>query len=274
MMPAAVPLPDPPIRLLAFGPLRVLRDGQPLDGDSGKAPRKLQDLLALLAAHAGGPLRVPLVIDELWPSLDANAPRASFDMAVSRLRRLLGSAAAVRCNGERIALDPAIVWVDVAAFEALATRAEAGDLAACQQAVALHTDALLGGGPLPARLLARRQALGQRLIGLVLSGAPRLQAEGERAAAAQLLQRALACEPLCEPLHRALMELHLAAGERAEALRVYQRCQALLSAALGARPAPATEHLAAAARRPAPATPREQVVSTVPRRDAPGVRPQ
>lgn len=273
-MPVDPSRPEPALRVHAFGPLRVLRDGQPLDGDSGKAPRKLQDLLALLAAHGGGPLRVPLVIDELWPSLDANAPRASFDMAVSRLRRLLGTPAAVRCNGERIALDPAVVWVDVAHFEALAERAWAGDLAAYGQAAALHADSLLGGGPLPARLLARRQALGERLIDLALDGARRLQHAGRRAEAAQLLQRALACEPLCEPLHRALMELHLAAGERAEALRTYQRCEALLSAALGAPPAAATAQLAAAARRGAAPIPPEQVVSAVPRRDARSVRPQ
>lgn len=239
---------EPPhLRVQAFGALRIVRDGMPLQ-PQGKAPRKPLELLALLVAQGGRPLDTATVIDELWPSLDANAPRASLDMAVSRLRRLLGQPAAVRCSGGCLSLSPQHLWSDVAAFETLVQAAAAGSERAPWQALALYTDALLGGAPVGGRLLARRQQLAQQLRDLALTAAQRLQACGAHVQAVRLLQRALECEPLCEPLYRALMQAQLALGERAEVLRTWQRCGELLHTQLGVAPAAATAALAAQAR--------------------------
>jgi LuxR family maltose regulon positive regulatory protein len=235
------------LRLRAFGPLRIERDGVTL-GTVGRAQRKPLDLLALLVAHGGRPLEVPVVIDALWPSLDANAPRASMSMAVTRLRRLLGAPTAVRLAEGRLSLDTRQVWTDVAAFETQADAAERGDVPAALAAIDLYRDALLGGEPLGGRLLARRQQLAQQLCDLALNAAQRLQACGATPQAVRLLQRALECEPLCEPLYRALMQAQLAAGERAEVLRTWQRCGELLRLRLGVAPAAATAALAAQAR--------------------------
>lgn len=244
---AAIPTAGPRLRVRAFGPLRIERDGQPLDGD-GKAQRRPLALLALLVAHAGRPLDAASVMDELWPSLEANAPRASLDMALSRLRKLLGDPAAVVCTEGQIRLDPQRVWSDVAAFEALLQAAEAGGERAPWQALALYGDALLGTAPLGGRLLARRQQLGQRLCELALDAATRLAACGAPERAERLLQRAIEREPLCERLYRRLMTVQLARGERAEALRTGLRCQDLLRAALGVDLSPETQALADQAR--------------------------
>ena len=246
--PWVAPAPAAPrLRVLAFGPLRIERDGVPLTR-SGKVPRKPLDLLALLVAHGCRPLDAGTVMDELWPSLDANAPRASLDMAVSRLRKLLGEPAAVCFSEGRLSLDPLLVWSDVAAFETLTEAAAVGSERAPWQALSLYTDALLGGGPAGARLLGRRQQLAQRLCDMSLEAAARLQACGAYPAACRLLQRALECVPLCEPLYRALMQAQLAQGERAETLRTYQRLAELLPATLGTVPASATRALADQAR--------------------------
>ena len=50
-----------------------------------------------------------LVVDELWPSLDLDAPRASFDMAVSRLRKWLDQPEAVRVADDAVSLDTTLV---------------------------------------------------------------------------------------------------------------------------------------------------------------------
>lgn len=47
-------------------------------------------------------------------------------------------------------------------------------------------------------------------------------------------------DPLREPSHRRLMEAHVAAGDRASALRVYERCRRQLAEELGVDPAAAT----------------------------------
>jgi DNA-binding SARP family transcriptional activator len=214
-----------------FGPLRIEKDGVQPPG-VGKAQRRPLELLALLAAHGNQPQDAQGVIDTLWPSLDANAPRQSLDMALSRLRKLLGDPAAVLCTQGQVRLDPQRVWTDVAAFEALAQAADAGDAMAPWQALALYRDALLGTAPLEGRLLAQRHRLAQRVCELALDGADRLAACGATQQAERLLQRAIDREPLCERLYRRLMQLLLAQGEHAEAARTGRRCEQLLRAAL------------------------------------------
>lgn len=112
------------LRVWALGPLRVERDGLPMAA-AGKAPRKPLDLLALLAAQGGRPLAASVVMDELRPSLEAEAPRASLDMALSRLCKLLELPDAVRWVDGQLLLDAPWVWTDAAAFEARCEAAEA-----------------------------------------------------------------------------------------------------------------------------------------------------
>lgn len=250
---ADLPIPGPRLRVMVLGPLRVDRDWQPLQA-ARKAQHRPLDLLALLAAQGGRPLETASVIDTLWPSLEANAPRASLDMALCRLRRLLGDPAAVVCAEGQLRLDPQRVWTDVAAFEALVQVAEAGGERAPWQALALYSGPLLGTAPVGPALLARRQQLAQRLCEVALDASARLVACGAADRGGRLLQRAIECEPLCEPLYRRLMQVQLALGENAEALRTAQRCHDLLQSALGIPPSAQTLALAEQARG-APALP-------------------
>ena len=240
-------LVEPRLRVRALGPLRITRDGAALL-PSRPPERPALQLLALLVAHGCRPLDAGTVAHELWPRLDAARRPAALHRAVQRLHHLLGVPDALQADGGQLGLNPQALWSDVAAFEALTEAAAAGSERAPWQALALYQDALLGTGPVSPRLLARRQHLAQRLCDLATEGAARLRACHAGASAARLLQQALACEPLCEPLYRELMRTQLALGERAEALRTHERCAQLLQAALGVAPSAATEALAAAAR--------------------------
>ncbi|MBN8489258.1 MAG: winged helix-turn-helix domain-containing protein, partial [Burkholderiales bacterium] len=120
--------PDPtrsdwprPVAVQVLGPLAVSRQGSPI-GSGGKSQRKPLELLALLAAHGGGPMGTDQLIDALWPSLEADAPKASLEMAVSRLRKLLECPEAVLVSQGTVALEPALVWCDAVAFEQLSAR--------------------------------------------------------------------------------------------------------------------------------------------------------
>ncbi|MHB1191495.1 MAG: AfsR/SARP family transcriptional regulator [Longimicrobiales bacterium] len=53
----------------------------------------------------------------------------------------------------------------------------------------------------------------------------------------------LRVDPLRETMHRELMHAHYARGDRASALRLYERCRALLSEELGVGPMPLTRTL-------------------------------
>ena len=66
---------------------------------------------------------------------------------------------------------------------------------------------------------------------------------GDEAEAAKWAEETIALEPYRETGYRRLMEAHAAAGNRAEALRVYERCRELLATELGAYPSPETESI-------------------------------
>src|SRR5262249_20473419 len=53
----------------------------------------------------------------------------------------------------------------------------------------------------------------------------------------------IALSPFREDGYRRLMEAHVAAGNRAEALRVYEQCRQLLAEELGSDPSPETESI-------------------------------
>jgi DNA-binding SARP family transcriptional activator len=71
----------------------------------------------------------------------------------------------------------------------------------------------------------------------------RLIDEGIYTDALQLVLRAVAAEPLRESAYRNLVRIHLAEGNFAEAVRVYQRYARMLHAELGARPSAAMHAL-------------------------------
>ena len=238
------------LRVYTLGELLMQRDDLELR-TSGKAQRKPLELLSLLAAQGGRPLDAEAVIDQLWPSLEANAPRASLDMTVSRLRKLLDLPEAIVVADGMLSLNRACVWTDVAAFEAAsdaAARPDAGAALAASRAVALYRDRLLGSEDLQGLMAAARQRLSLRFIRVVVDHGVRLEAEGDWTAAQRLYERGLIQDTLAEPIYRALMRTHLQRGERAEAMRTFRRCRELLTAVLGVEPSTETLMLAERAR--------------------------
>lgn len=151
-------------------------------------------------------------MDELWPSLEAEAPRASLDMALSRLRKLLELPDAVRWVDGQLLLEAPWVWTDVAAFEARCEATEAGGAqagTALTEALALYTAPLLGTQALTGMAQDLRQRLAQRHTRLVLRQCEAWLAQGRWAAAEQLFERGMQFDPLAEPLYRGLMAAQL-----------------------------------------------------------------
>ena len=231
-----------------LGELTILRDDQPLRS-AGKAQRKPLELLALLAAHGGRPVDADFIIDALWPSLEADAPKASLEMAVSRLRKLLDLPEAVSVVDGAVSLDPSLVWCDATAFEALAELLQSGlaerqpeaQLArTAERAFALYRDRLLGSEELAGPMRLARERLALCFYRAVTSWGGALEAGGQWSDAIVLYERALTREVLAEPIYRALMRAQLARGERAEALRTFRRCRELLASVLGTTPAAET----------------------------------
>ena len=120
--------PDWPLalRLRVLGGFEVAIDGQPLSFE-GKVQKRPLELLQALAVHGPAPVPVTQLVDDLWPELDGDAARKSFDAALLRLRRLLGApATALRLEAGAVHLDPTVMGCDLWVLRRLSALPAAG----------------------------------------------------------------------------------------------------------------------------------------------------
>lgn len=135
--PADVIAPDwpHPLRLRVLGGFEVAIDSRPLTFE-GKVQKRPLELLQALAVHGPAPVPVTQLVDDLWPELDGDAARRSFDAALLRLRRLLGDhGSAIRLEAGVVHLDTARIGCDLWALRRVAQL----PAAALQQRAALAT---------------------------------------------------------------------------------------------------------------------------------------
>ena len=139
------------IKVRALGGFEVGTEAGALPGASGgarKASSKPLQLLRCLAAQGHGALQVDTVAAALWPGDGREGRQKAFDITVARLRRLLGSDAAVSIGNHHVRLNEQCVWVDVQALNDRLSECEgaAGPVAtaALEAALALYRGPCLG----------------------------------------------------------------------------------------------------------------------------------
>ena len=227
------------LSLALLGPPVVTRDGTPVTFDT----RKATALLALLAVTGREHSREQLA-DLLWPEADSAKGRAS-------LRRTLSVTAAAMGNGlaisrTAVALDPAMVRVDVRDFEALITQPDAASL---ERAVQLYRDDFLTGFTLRGcpEFEEWQTSVSEELRQSLARGLQRLVAaciaDGEVDRAAGHARRWLQLDPLHEPAHQVIIKLHGWAGQRSAAMRQYRTLVRVLDRDLAVRPLSETTQL-------------------------------
>lgn len=241
-----------PIRVTAMGVFALNIDNLAADAGQRSNDHRL-NLLKLLAANDGKALSVQRVIDALWPDAEADNGRKSFDMALSRLRKLTGREgrddAFLIQEGKLLAAGN-LVWMDTAAFVALTDR----DVSAIDPSLLTqHADQLIryyqrgfldGESQDISWQLEPRERFKLRFTRAAGAVSSRLVDLGKHQAAIRTLEHALEAEPLAENLYRKLMQIHADQGSHAEVLRVYRRCRKMLSVLLSVKPSAETEALA------------------------------
>src|SRR5581483_9402192 len=223
------------LQIRLFGSLRVeTGDGRPLA--LGYPRARVEALLAALVLHRPRPLSRARLAALLWP--DALDARASLRRVAHALRRSLPPDVLLE-DRQTIGWNPAACWLDVQAFEALLDQ---GDEAALEAAVGRYHGDLLEDldhawiVPERERLRARYlDALGQQVVAL--------RRARRFADAITVAQRLLTADPLREQGHQQLIALLALAGERAAALRQYERCREVLRAELDVEPLEETRRL-------------------------------
>jgi predicted ATPase/DNA-binding SARP family transcriptional activator len=227
------------ITLLGPPQLNVLGTPLPL-------PRRQLRALLYRLAVALQPVSREQLCFLLWPDIPEAAARRNLTVLLNQLRQTL-PADLVRTQRDAIGLDPARVYVDTVAFaEASALAAQRGEIGPLADAVQRHTGAFLQGFALPASaefdawVNQERQHWARRYLDALAMLVDSYASSGAYAQAIAAAQRALEVDELAEDMHRNLITLYAAIGDRAGALRQFERCVLALEHKLGVSPLPET----------------------------------
>jgi DNA-binding SARP family transcriptional activator len=194
-------------------------------------------LLAYLAVR-GGPVPRAHAAGALWGRSTAERASSNLRAVLCRLPRP-GGRSLVTATGRHLRLADDVV-VDLASARAAIERVRAGGTAGVHDAVAGDLSADLSADLLPGWdedwLVVEREHHRQRRLHALeaLSAVLCRQRRFDEALGAALAS--VAGEPLRESSHRRVIEVHLAEGNPAEALRQYERYRRLVRDELGLAP--------------------------------------
>ncbi|RMG92258.1 MAG: hypothetical protein D6708_06795 [Candidatus Dadabacteria bacterium] len=197
-------------------------------------------LLKLIVALGGHKIPASELILELWPDADGDQGYANFKTALARLRKVADPGMAwIHLRMGRVSLSQTAVAVDALAFEQAAQAARRSE----EPEQLLRAVELYRGDFLPLDdgwgVFVRRRRELRGLYVRVADALARACAAGRSALdPTDLLARACAFVPDAERLYARRMELFLARGFPAEALRVYREAEAALRETLGVSPGP------------------------------------
>ena len=88
-----------------------------------------------------------------------------------------------------------------------------------------------------------RERLHVKVVTRIRDSAAHAERNAQSDAAISLYQRGLEIDDLVEDFYRGMMRCHASRGEKSEVIKVYRRCQRLLSARLGVEPSSETKRL-------------------------------
>ena len=241
--PAVIDAPAPAaLRVLALGPLQVFSGAKLIDSTAWGSARP-RELLVYLMMYPEGRTKEQVGL-AFWPEASAAQLRNSFHVTLHRLRKALGNSEWITLTNDRYQVDPNVIAeFDVAVFERevaearrLLKRQSEGAVAALERALDRFRGDLLDGEPAGDWHIEHRDRLQRVYAEALMELAARLAKEERYAKAADAYRRLLARDDLHEDAVRALMECHSKLGERAQAMRVYQRFADRLAKELDAEP--------------------------------------
>jgi DNA-binding SARP family transcriptional activator len=234
------------IRLRLLGPVSLEgRDGTlRLDGP------QLRLLLGLFALSPGQVVPVADLVDALWEQSPPPSARASVQILVTRMRKVLAEVpgCVLHRYGDAYRLQMSPDMVDVHQFRSLAALArQARDddqaIAILGQALRLWQGPALADVAMTAKVEAIRAGLAEEHLSAVQDRFDRLLAAGRHSQAAAEIPLMLARHPLAEQLAATLMLAWYRCGRQADALQVFRDMRARLADELAVEPGADLQHL-------------------------------
>ncbi len=212
-------------------------------------PKRLALLTYLAVAQPHGFQRRDKLVGLFWPESDQEHARAALSTALSHLRRSLGEGVVVTRGTEEVGLDRERFWCDAVAFEDALDQRDFGRALELYRGDLLEGLFLSGCPEFEKWLDGKRGQLREGAAGAAWKRAQELLAKGLLRDAERMAQRALGLVPTEESEVRRFIEALADAGDRAAAVRFYNRFEHRLKEELDLRPSPRTRELAEEIRR-------------------------
>ena len=259
-----------PLKIKTLGKFELVRDDHPLSF-SGKVQQKPLALLKALIAFGGMDVPEARISDALWPDADGDLAHRSFEMAVHRLRKLIGHDGTIQFQERRLSLDPNLCWVDAWAFEQLISETERGKSGEpartakgrerkshsspiprgsdspvhrlLEKAIDVYKGHFLPSDSVHPWALTYRERMRSKFLRAVIKLGTHWEQAKRWEGAVEVFQKGLEVDNRSEDFYQHLMLCHQRLGQRGEAITVYKHCCELLSSTLGIAPSPRTEEL-------------------------------
>ena len=212
--------------------------------------RRQTRMLLFRLAVLGQPMPREHLCFLFWPDIPEAAAGRNLSHLLTHLRQALPDSDILCTVDDRVQLNRDRVWSDVGEFIRLGEMAGgAKDVDTLAQAARLYRGPFMDGVSAPnspeyeSWMMLERRTLERRYREALATLIEELAQSGEYDHAVGYAHRYLAIDRLDESIHRRLIELYAARGDRAAALRQYRQCATLLERELGVQPLPETEAL-------------------------------
>jgi len=234
-----------------FGKFCVRRNEQLLDGFDA---RKVQELFCYLLLHRDHSLSREALASLLWPETTTSLSKKNLRQALWQLQSALGSQnealheRVLLVEPEWVQLNPeADLWLDVVAFEqtcALVQKIAGQDMDShsaqrVQEAIQLYQGPLLEGW-YQDWCIQEREGLQNHYLSMLDKLMSYCEVRHDYEASLLYGMRIMCYDRARERTHRRMMRLYYLLGDRAEALRQYERCATALDEELGVSPSKST----------------------------------
>jgi len=239
-----------PLYLQTLGPFRAWHRGQEIERAAWPREKALH-LFQFLVCHRGHAVHRDRILETLWPDSSPSTAATGLRVALSALRNALepdrqpgSDGQFVRRDGEtiRLAIEGG-VRVDAEDFSRMLKAARASESAGREQMIAAYESALglyrgdfLEENPYAAWTEEERGSRRGEFLAAAERFATLLLKLDDAERAARWAETMLAHDPLWEPAYALLMEAHARQGNRALAVRAFNRCKKRLRDALGVAP--------------------------------------
>jgi predicted ATPase/DNA-binding SARP family transcriptional activator len=241
-LPSPVEAVGTTLRIALLGPPALIWGGQPFV----IARRQARALLYRIAAAAHPVPREQLGF-LLWPDSTEPTARRNLTVLLTQIRRALPRPDLLVTLDDAIGLDHTAVETDTATLAALIPQAtSAGQFDRLADVLRQYRGPFLDGFALPDSAefddwaSQERQVWERRYLDALAVLVEGYAAAGAYPAAIDAAQRALAIDELAEDMHRRLIALYAAAGNRTAAMRQFEHCIVVLERELGVDPLPET----------------------------------